>query len=220
MGWVLPETKVEVETDYGFLRKPRVLVVEDEPRLRELLLDVIPDMGFTATAARTAEEASRLMEAEAREILILDLQLPLMHGMDLFRQVRQRWRNTQVIVLTGFGDLDSARDAIRLDVVDFLSKPCHLREVEIALDRARQRVAAIVMGPPAAAFAPKPAAPAVAPLPAPDERETLDDVERQQILKVLARHNGNKTRAAAELGICRRTLHYRLASYRQGSQRK
>ena len=195
-------------TDYEFLRKPRVLIVEDEPRLRELLLDVVPDMGFAASAARTAEEAARLMEAEPREIVILDLQLPLMHGMDLFRQVRERWPTTQVIVLTGFGDLESARDAIRLDVVDFLSKPCHLREMEVALDRARRRMAAIVTAP-----VPKPAAPA--PLPsAAEDAESLADVERQQILKVLARHGGNKTRAAAELGICRRTLHYRLASYR------
>jgi DNA-binding NtrC family response regulator len=196
--------------DFEFLRKPRVLIVEDEPRLRELLLDVVPDMGFAATAARTAEEATRLMEAEPREIIILDLQLPLMHGMDLFRRVRERWPATQVIVLTGFGDLESARDAIRLDVVDFLSKPCHLREVEVALDRARRRMTAIVTAPSAQPAKPKTREPIAA-----DPGESLDDVERQQILKVLARHGGNKTRAAAELGICRRTLHYRLASYRQ-----
>lgn len=201
--------------DFEFLRKPRVLIVEDEPRLRELLLDVVPDMGFAATAARTAEEATRLMEAEPREILILDLQLPLMHGMDLFRRVRERWPATQVIVLTGFGDLESARDAIRLDVVDFLSKPCHLREVEVALDRARRRMAAIVTAAPTA----HPAKPKTPETIAADPGESLDDVERQQILKVLARHGGNKTRAAAELGICRRTLHYRLASYRQSSEK-
>jgi DNA-binding NtrC family response regulator len=198
--------------DRESLRRPKVLIVEDEPRLRELLLDVVPEMGFDAAAARTAEEAGRLMSAERRDILILDLQLPLMHGMDLFRAVRERWPRTQVIVLTGFGDLDAARAAIRLDVVDFLTKPCHLHDVEVALDRARRRMVEAM----AAAtrdddvlFRPAPPAP-----PGEGGRpETLEDIERREILKALARNAGNRTKAAAELGISRRMLHYRLAAY-------
>ena len=98
----------------------RVLIVEDEVRLRELLVDVIPEMGFPAVAVRSAEEASKLMESDPREIVMLDLQLPVMSGMDFFEQVRQRWPATQVIILTGFGNLATAKAAIRLDVVDFL----------------------------------------------------------------------------------------------------
>src|SRR5256885_1396130 len=97
-----------------------VLIVEDEPRLRDLLSRALPGMGFTASAARNAEEASRTMEANAADIVLLDLNLPGMSGMDFFRRLRERWPATQVIILTGFGDLEAARDAIRLDVVDFL----------------------------------------------------------------------------------------------------
>src|SRR5690606_25628239 len=112
-------------------RRPRVLVVDDESRLRALLLEVIPEMGFDVTAARTAEEGLRLMEQAPHDIAMLDLQLPLMQGMDLFARLRARWPRLQVIVMTGFGDLAVARAAIQLDVVDFLPKPFHLRDVEL-----------------------------------------------------------------------------------------
>jgi len=190
----------------------RVLIVEDESRLRDLLLDVVPDMGYHATAARTAQEAMRIMETDPRDILLLDLRLPVMGGMDFFQIVRNRWPDTQVIILTGFGDLDAARQAIHLDVVDFLSKPCHLKNVEIALDRARQRI-----------MSSRPALPTEnQPPPQPTSVDdsptmTLEQTERRQILAALARNNGNRTATALELGISRRMLHYRLNEYlRQG----
>jgi DNA-binding NtrC family response regulator len=181
-------------------RAMRVLIVEDEPRLRELLADVVPEMGFPARPSRSAEEALRILREEPVDILILDLQLPAMGGMELLEQVRREWPATQVIILTGFGDLAAAQQAIRLDVVEFLTKPCHLRDIELALDHARRRVAASSRATAA---------------PASQERaQTLADAECRQILAALSRHGGNKTAAAAELGISRRKLHYRLAEYR------
>jgi DNA-binding NtrC family response regulator len=191
-------------------RPRRVLIVEDEARLRELLLDVIPDLGFPASAARSAEEARKLMEAEPHDIMLLDLQLPMMDGMDFFEEVRTRWPDTQVIVLTGFGDMESARKAIHLDVVDFLSKPFHLNTIEVALDRARRRGHSRIAAT---------SQPQVAEKDAPAVGEyydvTLAQSEKRQILAALERNNGNRTAAAAELGISRRTLHYRLNQYRK-----
>ncbi len=185
----------------------RVLIVEDEPRFRELLLDEIPDMGFPATAVGSAEEARRVMEADPHDILLLDLQLPLMGGMEFFQLVRRHWPASQVIILTGFGGLDAAKQAIRMDVVDFLTKPCHLNELETALDRACRRLAGENVlsdsaSSPGSLSAPVP--PGV----------TLAEHERRLILETLARHHGNRTAAAVELGISRRTLHYRLSEYK------
>ena len=186
-------------------RTLRVLIVEDESRLRDLLAEVIPEMGFPALAVRSAEEALRIMQSDAYEILILDLQLPVMGGMELFERVHRDWPATQVIVLTGFGDLATAQQAIRLDVVEFLAKPCHLYNVEQALDRARKRCVDWRRIEPTAPSIKENAA----------NTQTLAEAEFQQILAALRRHNGNKTAAAVELGISRRTLHYRLAEYRQ-----
>ncbi len=180
-------------------RRPAVLVVEDEPRLRDLLVDVAADMGFAAAGARSAEEASRLFDADPADVVLLDLQLPGMNGMDLFADLRRRRPATQVVVVTGFGDLAAARRAIHLDVVEFLTKPFHLDEVEAALDRARRRLATGVDGP-------EPATPLKT-----DEPITLAESERQLILAALRRHDGNRTAAAAELGISRRKLQYWLA---------
>src|SRR5688572_510366 len=116
----------------------RVMIVEDEPRMRELLVRAISGWGFESAAARSGEEALRLMDGQAAPVMVLDLNLPAMSGMEVFEAVRQRWPATQVIILTGFGDLESARKAIHLDVVEFLTKPCHLGDLERALDRARQ----------------------------------------------------------------------------------
>ncbi len=189
-------------------KAPRVLIVEDEVNLRELLADVVPDMGFPATAVRSAEEALKVLQSEGCDILMLDLQLPGMGGMDLFERVRREWPGVQVIVVTGYGDLATARRAIHLDVVEFLSKPCHLCDVEVALDRARRRtrigqdtvqvVAEVAQTKTVGTAA-----------------MTLAESEYRQIVAALRRTKGNKTMAAQELGISRRTLHYRLEEYRR-----
>jgi DNA-binding NtrC family response regulator len=184
----------------------QVLVVEDEPRLRALLLDVIPDMGFAVTAARSAEEAGRIMQRQPHDVILLDLQLPGMNGMEFFEKLHERWPATQVIVVTGFGDLEAARRAIRLDVVDFLTKPCHLSDLEVSLERARRRMGKRQASPAATVRKEQPEG---------GERPaaTLKQSERELILAALARNEGNRGATAAELGISRRTLYYRLRQY-------
>jgi len=191
---------------------PKVLIVEDEAKMRELLARAIASWGLQTQAARSAEEALRMMEAEPSQIVILDLNLPAMSGMECFAQIRQRWADTQVIILTGFGDLEAAKQAIHLDVVEFLTKPCHLGELEVALGRAKLRLMdklPLPEQPPEPP--PQPPSP-----PQPEQAPTtLDEVERQHILAALARNGGNRGATAAELGISLRTLYYRLSEYQK-----
>lgn len=197
-------------------RNPQVLVVEDEPRMRDLLTRAISSWGHAASAAATGEEALRIMESRPRQIVILDLNLPAMSGMECFEQIRNRWPQTQVIILTGFGDLESARKAIHLDVVEFLTKPAHLGQLEQAIDRAQRRLEAF-KEPPKVLIEQAPPPPPPPPPPDPSTASTLEEIERQHILSTLARHHGNRAATAAELGISLRTLYYRLSEYhRQG----
>jgi DNA-binding NtrC family response regulator len=182
-------------------RDPRVLVVEDEMRMRELLVRAIGEWGMVSAGARSAEEALRHLQQSPADILILDLNLPGMDGMELLERVRTSWPNMQVIILTGFGDLAAAKQAIHLDVVEFLTKPCHLGDMEQAIDKARKRL--IPQIEPDTPPPPEPQGPVT----------TLDEVERQHILAILAKHNFNRAATAEELGISLRTLYYRLAEY-------
>ena len=193
-------------------RNQHVLIVEDEARLREGLRRAVPAMGYVPITAGSAEEAMALMERDPCEVILLDLRLPGMNGMAFFEIVRQRWPRTQVIVATGYGDLDSAKRAVHLEAVEFLTKPCTLSDLESAIGRACQRYLSNAAGanrkPALAAIDAAP----VEPL-ADATGRSLDDLEREHILAALERHHGNRTAAAEELGISRRTLHYRLREY-------
>ncbi len=213
--------------------RPSVLVVDDEQRLREVLVRGIVQMGFDCTGSPHGEDALRQMQDRPRGVVIIDLNLPGIDGMSLFEKLRRGWPAVQVIVLTGFGDLDSAKHAIRLDVVDFLTKPTHLGELEQALTRAWQRIddAAGLD----AVQLPTPSVDELAldlqddsqagtsalgdfaihegALPQPGQ--SLDVLERKHILDTLARHDGNRRDTADALGISLRTLYYRLSQYQK-----
>jgi DNA-binding NtrC family response regulator len=191
-----------------------VLIVEDEPRMRDILERAIQSWGYPTHSAKSGEEALRLMDTSTVKVVLLDLNLPGMSGLDCLEQIRQRWPATQVVILTGFGDLESARRSIHLDVVEFLTKPAHLGELETAIERARNRLTLPEPTQPTASSPPSTPAPDTTP------GSTLDDVERQHILAALARNHGSRTATAAELGISLRTLYYRISEYqRQGYMR-
>lgn len=198
----------------GELRE--VLIVEDETRLREMLTRAVREMGFNPTAAASAEAALRAAEARAFDLLILDLNLPGMSGLDMLERLRQHQPDVQVIVLTGFGDLEAAKRAIHLDVVDFLTKPCALGSLERALDRARRRRFKAV----------EPELPIPEPEPEPEPARfqppdpaqpgmSLEELEQRHILAVLEKHRGNRAATATELGISVRKLYYRLGQYQK-----
>ena len=86
-----------------------VLVVDDELRIRNMLSQALKQMGFRATLAASAEATSRELVQRSFDILILDLNLPGMDGMEFLTSIRKRHPDIQVIILTGFGDLEAAR---------------------------------------------------------------------------------------------------------------
>lgn len=198
--------------ELGAAANRRVLIVEDEARLREMLNRALRDMDFSPHPVPTAEEAIQFLEHEKIDILLSDLNLPGMNGLDLCRLARSSWPDMQVIILTGYGDLDTAKQAIRLDVVDFLTKPCSLSDLEVSLDRALRRrmnhiiphmVQSLDFGE------------AIEDTDEPEAPRTLRELEREHILSALDRHEGNRSAASYELGISERTLYYRLKDYQK-----
>ena len=107
-----------------------------------------------------------------------------------------------MIIITGNGDLQAAQRAIRLNVIDFLTKPASLGDLERALNRAWKRCAS-----------PEPRPPRESPNTERILQGTLEELEREQIYAALERNNGSRSATAAELGISIRTLYYKLATY-------
>lgn len=188
----------------------RVLIVEDEVNQRQMLTRAIREAEFEPIAVGSAEEALTLLEDDGRFcITMLDLNLPGIDGMELATRIHERWPDIRCIMLTGYATLDAARQAIRLDMVDFLIKPSTLGELEAALGRAWQKYRD-------RAPLPRVAEPEHRPAPEPDAADgtlRIADAERDLITAALRRHNNNRTAAASELGISVRTLYYRLAQY-------
>ena len=146
--------------------------------------------GFTVSAARAARKRCGWRETESPEIVVLDLNLPGIGGLEAFAKLREKLPHLQAIVLTGFASVDAAREAVHLDVVEFLTKPCHLGELEQALDRAMRRlsptIADVENRNPRGQEVATPGAAGV----------TLQEIERQHILAALERNNGNRTATA------------------------
>jgi DNA-binding NtrC family response regulator len=165
------------------------------------------------------------------DILVLDLNLPGMGGLELLAKLRREKPALQVIILTGFGAMEAAQQAIRLDAVDFLTKPCGMGDLERALSRAFARIRPPNVKPRLAgltASAPEdagdaeddepfedrlPACPALPEGEGPGPDAPLAEVERFHILRALQACEGNRRAAAKQLDISLRTLYYRLRQY-------
>lgn len=117
-----------------------LLAVDDEPAVRDLLRDVLRPVGYRVLCADTGAKALAQMRRERVDLVILDLGMPDMTGIQVLRRIRRLPRPPVVVVLTGFGDLDSVREVMRLGAYDYLTKPCDLeclgRVIEEALEPA------------------------------------------------------------------------------------
>ncbi len=127
-----------------------VLIVDDEASLRTLLGEELAAMGHATTTAATAGEAFAAIERATFDAVILDLNLPDQHGMEVFRRLRESRGGgvAEVIVLTGHGTTDSAIQAIRLEAFDYLLKPCSLRELDVLLREIARKAAGRSTPPP------------------------------------------------------------------------
>jgi len=165
-----------------------MLVVDDDDPHRSRLCRAFRERGLEVAEARTAEEALAVARSFAPEQAVLDLRLPDRSGADLLADLRSAHPALACVVLTGFGSIATAVDAVRRGAVDYLTKPADADEI-------------------LRAFAPR----------AGDEAEeaaapSLHRVEWEHIQRVLSDCGGNVSRAARVLGLHRRTLQRKLAT--------
>jgi len=101
----------------------RILVADDEPGLRAFAAEALQDDGHVVAQAADGAEAAKLLSRESFDLLISDLRMPRLDGMALLKQMRVEQPELEVIVLTAFGTVDSAVEAMKLGAFDYLQKP-------------------------------------------------------------------------------------------------
>jgi DNA-binding response OmpR family regulator len=114
----------------------KILVVDDAVQITKTLTDVLGVAGYTVRTAPSGERALQIMETANFDLVITDLKMTGMSGMDLAQAVFGRWAGVPVIILSGYGDLDSVIGALRSGVTDFIKKPFSADEVLSVVDRA------------------------------------------------------------------------------------
>lgn len=103
--------------------KASILIVDDEEIVRRSHLRSLAGTGCRAEAAADGDEALQVMERHPFDVVLLDLRMPGLDGMDVLKILKARWPNSEVIVITGFPSIESAKEAVRLGAQNYIAKP-------------------------------------------------------------------------------------------------
>ena len=172
---------------------PTLLVVDDDEAFRRRLVRAFEARGFDVRWAADAEGAIALATEESPELALVDLRMPGRSGLEVVRDLKTIDTSTNIVVLTGYGSIATALDAVRLGATHYLTKPADVDDILAAFarpGRAHDEPAMIE-----------------------HEVPSLARTEWEHISRVLADCGGNITQAARLLGIHRRSLQRKLAKF-------
>ncbi|MFO0595107.1 MAG: sigma-54 dependent transcriptional regulator [Myxococcaceae bacterium] len=117
-------------------RKPTLLIIDDDPGIVAWLREALPEEGFAVRGETSAPRALQLLRETAFDLVISDVEMPELRGLDLLREVKKARPEQLVLLVTAFGSIDLAVQAVRLGAVDFLAKPFKLEVLVLAIERA------------------------------------------------------------------------------------
>lgn len=174
---------------------PTLLVADDDDVFRTQLARALGRRGFVVTQASNLEDGRAAAAADSPEYAVVDLRLGSDNGLQLVAHLHEADPTTTIVVLTGYGSIATAVEAVRLGAGHYLPKPADADDVVAAFERARR--------PPGAPAPQEPLGPADAP--------SLARAEWEHINRVLMDHGGNISQTARVLGMHRRSLQRKLS---------
>lgn len=118
----------------------KILVADDEAMMRNLILKILETQGYQVTVVSSGDEALEKLKTENYDLLMTDVKMPGMTGFDLLKQVKAEWPGMAVIIMTGYGDAYSVKEALLLGADEYLSKPFKSQEVTMIVERAYWRL--------------------------------------------------------------------------------
>ena len=173
--------------------KVSILIVDDDEVFRHRLARAFDDRGYDTRTAPDVEEALVSAREDSPELAVVDLRMPGGSGLELVRALQEIDQATRVVVLTGYGSISTAVDAMRLGAANYVPKPADVDDIVSAFARGE--------------------APPLEP-PEPDyQAPSLARAEWEHINRVLSDCGGNISEAARRLGIHRRSLQRKLQKY-------
>jgi len=119
--------------------KPTILIVDDEKEIRNLFQDFLTQEGYKVFTATNGAEAISLGKQNRFDLALLDIKMPGMDGIEVFQKFKKLKMNMEVIILTGYGTLKTAKEAMKLGAYDFLTKPFDLWLVKNIIHQALER---------------------------------------------------------------------------------
>jgi len=103
--------------------KTKILVVDDEEVVRLSHIRTLASIHCSVEVVRNGKEALQVMEQRPADVVLLDLRMPGMDGMSVLKMIKQRWPETEVVIITGYPTIETAKEAVRLGAYDYLAKP-------------------------------------------------------------------------------------------------
>ena len=113
----------------------RILIADDEPLIRKSLYESLRMEGYEAEMAADGEEALQKMERSPIDMVIADIKMPKLSGIDLLKQVKAKYSDIPVVLITGYGTIDQAVEAMRLGAADYITKPIMDGEIQIVIKK-------------------------------------------------------------------------------------
>lgn len=117
----------------------KILIVDDEAFMRNLLLKILEQEGYQVNLSASSKEALEYLESNSCEIVLSDVKMPEMSGFDLLKTIKERWPNTAVIMMTGYGDAYTIKEALMLGADEYITKPFKSHEISLIVERAYWR---------------------------------------------------------------------------------
>jgi CheY-like chemotaxis protein len=145
VAWLPPQTGAHERRHTGEDQHMRqteaatVLLVDDEPRLRTILCKVLESSGYECVAACDGVEAVECLKSAQFDLVFTDLEMPRMRGLELIQHMRDGKNATPVIIMTGHAEFDLAREALRLNVADYIVKP--VESLDVIVTAAKRAIA-------------------------------------------------------------------------------
>jgi signal transduction histidine kinase len=118
----------------------KVLLIEDEPDVRESYIDMLHLLGYEVEPAENGMSGLEKLQKDSYDIVITDLNMPVMDGLETLRRIKKKEIDTEVIVVTGFATIENAIGAMKQGAFDYITKPVSIEHVRIVLSKCMQKI--------------------------------------------------------------------------------